>query len=48
VPVIFEGGNEPESVKFPSLEHLMMHQKALLFKDGAMARKTLTEHNLSY
>lgn len=37
----FEDGSDEEEVTFPSAEHWMMVQKALLFKDAEMARKIL-------
>jgi len=37
----FEEGGEEEEVTFPSAEHWMMVQKALLFKDVEMAREML-------
>lgn len=37
----FEEGGEEEEVTFPSAEHWMMLQKALLFKDVEMAREIL-------
>ncbi|KDR68448.1 hypothetical protein GALMADRAFT_78767 [Galerina marginata CBS 339.88] len=39
--VVFEEGSEAEKVTFPSAEHWMMVQKALLFKDAEMAREIL-------
>ena len=37
----FEEGGEEEEVTFPSAEHWMMVQKALLFKDAEKAREIL-------
>lgn len=41
VKMRFEEGGEEEEVTFPSAEHWMMVQKALLFKDVEMAREML-------
>jgi len=40
--VVFSEGGEEEEVTFPTAEHWMMVQKALLFKDGAVAREVLS------
>jgi ribA/ribD-fused uncharacterized protein len=37
--VVFAEGGEEEEVTFPTAEHWMMVQKALLFKDEAVARE---------
>ena len=41
VKIVFEEGGEEEEVTFPSAEHWMMVQKALLFKDAGKAREIL-------
>jgi len=41
VKMTFEEGGEEEEVTFPSAEHWMMVQKALLFKDAEVAREVL-------
>jgi ribA/ribD-fused uncharacterized protein len=41
VKIKFEEGGEEEEVTFPSAEHWMMVQKALLFKDAETAREIL-------
>ena len=41
VKIRFEEGGEEEEVTFPSAEHWMMVQKALLFKDAEKAREML-------
>lgn len=41
VKVIFSEGDTEECITFPTAEHWMMVQKALLFKDEAIAREIL-------
>ena len=41
VKIRFEEGGDEEEVTFPSAEHWMMVQKALLFKDAEKAREIL-------
>jgi ribA/ribD-fused uncharacterized protein len=43
----FEEGGEEEEVTFPSAEHWMMVQKALLFKDVEMAREMLEVEDMA-
>ena len=46
VKMRFEGGGE-EDVTFPSAEHWMMVQKALLFKDAEMAKEILEAEDMA-
>ncbi|CAA7268517.1 unnamed protein product [Cyclocybe aegerita] len=41
VTVTIDEGGEPEEVTFPTAEHWMMFQKALLFKDAEIAREII-------
>jgi ribA/ribD-fused uncharacterized protein len=47
VKMRFEEGGDEEDVTFPSAEHWMMVQKALLFKDPEMARGMLEVEDMA-
>lgn len=45
--MVFEEGGDEEEVTFPSAEHWMMVQKALLFKDPEIARQMLETEDMA-